>query len=178
MQRDTSLSPSCLGRGSGAARGAVGFGEAWGPPDHPPAALLISKVAVIRSSCWGRRWEGVKSYTRSYKQCVPINQIKAERVYFQKVCFLHRAWRQRAFGGRGEGEGGKGGELEEGRDRVCRADLCWVDLTLQCQWLPWGCWLVRAVGTVVAQPLLLQCPCAPGVQGCPPRQPGQGCCST
>lgn len=74
------------------------------------AALLISKVAVIRSSCWGRRWEGVKSYTRSYKQCVPINQIKAGRVYFQKVCFLRRACRQRAFGGRGEGEGGKKGE--------------------------------------------------------------------
>lgn len=87
--------------------GSGGLGELRIPL---PAAPLISKVAVIRSSCWGRRWEGVKSYTRSYKQCVPINQIKAERVYFQKVCFLHRAWRQRAFGGRGEGEGGKEGE--------------------------------------------------------------------
>lgn len=75
-----------------------------------PAGLLISKVAVIRSSCWGRRWEGVKSYARSYKQCVPINQIKAERVYFQKVCFLRGALETKSFWGRGEGEGGKKGE--------------------------------------------------------------------
>lgn len=56
-----------------------------------PTILLISKVAVIRSSCRGHRWEGVKSYAWSYKQCVPINQIKAAGVYFQKVCFLCRA---------------------------------------------------------------------------------------
>jgi len=94
------------------------LGRAGGPGDLQitfPGSLLISKVAVIRSSCWGRRWEGVKSYARSYKQCVPINQIKAERVYFQKVCFLRRARRQRAFGRRGEGEGGKKGELKENR---------------------------------------------------------------
>lgn len=88
-----------------------------------PTSLLISKVAVIRSSCWGRRWEGVKSYARSYKQCVPINQIKAERVYFQKVCFLRRARRQRAFGGRGEGEGGKIRGRARGGERTALAML-------------------------------------------------------
>lgn len=88
-----------------------------------PTSLLISKVAVIRSSCWGRRWEGVKSYARSYKQCVPINQIKAERVYFQKVCFLCRAQRQRAFGGRGEGEGGKIRGKARGGERTALAML-------------------------------------------------------
>jgi len=42
---------------------------------------------------------------------VPIKQIKAGGVYFQKVCFLHGARRQRASGGRGEGK-------EEKRRRV------------------------------------------------------------
>lgn len=103
-----------------------------------PAALLISKVAVIRSSCWGRRWEGVKSYTRSYKQCVPINQIKAERVYFQKVCFLHRAWRQRAFGGRGEGREEKRGRVRGG-ERIELAVLIsagWISHSQQREQLP------------------------------------------
>lgn len=76
-----------------------------------PTGPLISKVAVIRSSCWGCRWECVKSYAQGYKQCVPIKQIKAGGVYFQKVCFLHGARRQRASGGRGEGK-------EEKRRRV------------------------------------------------------------
>lgn len=94
----------------------MGCGGALGTPDPLPAALLISKVAVIRSSCWGRRWEGVKSYTRSYKQCVPIKQIKAGRVYFQKVCFLRRACRQRAFGGRGKQREEKRGRVRGGED--------------------------------------------------------------
>lgn len=136
MQGDTSLSPSCLGRGGGSGWGGWwGAGRAGGLGDLQitlPAGLLISKVAVIRSSCWGRRWEGVKSYARSYKQCVPINQIKAERVYFQKVCFLRRAWRQRALGGRGRRRGKKkGGELEEGKgSHRPLLTFCWVDRKL------------------------------------------------
>lgn len=141
MQGDTSLSPSCLGRGSGSGWGAVGCGGPGGLGDLQitlPAALLISKVAVIRSSCWGRRWEGVKSYTRSYKQCVPINQIKAERVYFQKVCFLHRAWRQRAFGGRGKGREEKRGRVRGG-ERIELAVLIsagWISHPQQREQLP------------------------------------------
>lgn len=94
-----------------------GAGRAGGLGDFQitlPAGLLISKVAVIRSSCWGCRWEGVKSYARSYKQCVPINQIKAERVYFQKVCFLRRARDKELLGEEGKEREGKRGRAGGG----------------------------------------------------------------
>lgn len=120
---DTGLSPSHLmqcHRGGWRGRGDL--------PGTLPASPLISKVAVIRSSCWGHRWEGVKSYARSYKQCVPINQIKAGGVYFQKVCFLHGAKRQRASWGRGkEREKKKGREKQVSGFAVAMQEVAWRD---------------------------------------------------
>lgn len=48
-----------------------------------PTSLLISKVPVIRSSFQVHRWEGVKSYTRNYKQCILVKRSKRREFIFR-----------------------------------------------------------------------------------------------